>query len=192
MSCHLDDAQSISSWLLRSVTTSCKTAVLGCPISIPVLHAKMSISSLISRSHVHFLLKFSVIASPPNSQACHIAVEIPFPWALCNVGLFPPLHSRAWRAREGWSADVLFHLVPRQIVPVTFIQHVDWGILLNLLFLRERENYFVGCLVYQISCLETILGLCCASPGPAHAWPCLSHGWWWSGLYSARALGQLC
>lgn len=87
VSSHLDDAQSTFSWRLRSqgLTPSSQTAVLGCPISIHILHTKMSLSSFISHSHIHFLLKCPIIASPPNSQACHVAVENPFPWVLYNV-----------------------------------------------------------------------------------------------------------
>lgn len=44
--------------------------------------------------------------------------------------------------------------------------HVYYGCFLNLI-LRERDHYFVH-LVYQIAWLEAILGLCCASPEPAH------------------------
>lgn len=125
----------------------------------------------------------------PTLRLATLQWKTHFPGHSTMLCLFLPLHSWTRKTRE---ADGSSRVVPWQIVPVTSIQHTDCGVLLNLLVLRGRENYSVGCLVYQISCSETMLvwAVLCESWACTHLTLC--HGWWWSGVYSSRVLGHLC
>lgn len=100
---------------------------------LPYLQVKMMTSPLVPHAHIRFLLKSPVIAFSPNPQACHQGVRIPrFPGhAAMRDFLF--LHTVEMlqlylknKRRCLCSADVLLHLLPRQIIPVTLTTCLLW------------------------------------------------------------------